>query len=444
MLFVAMSNRDSAAILTVDDLLALSDSVARAAQPPYERELRSAPLLAARPTPGTMMRERAISPIGDVEWVLSNGVHVVLKSTDFNPNELFISATAPGGTSVAPDSMYISATLARDMLAVGGLGRLSKPDLIQHLCGIGSSVIVTPDIGQLNQGVNGHSSPRDAETLLQLIHLFFTAPRVDSAAIAELRESLKAQLAHQSAARMIRSAMTRGHPRARPFTPAMVDSLDVGEALAFYRARFADASNFTFYIVGAFDPDSLLLLVKRYFGGLPATHGNETWRDLGIRPPSGAGTITIRGGPPGKVTSQLLFTGEMAYDKQSTVTANALKEILQRRLLERLRTEMQGTYGVEVELSAAQFPYVHYQFQIAFDAAPKQAELLRRAALVVINTLKSSGPTADEVAEIKALQRRQSEVGARDNRYWMQMLSHHNWNGWDYEPGILWSRCSMR
>ncbi|HEX6535949.1 MAG TPA: insulinase family protein [Gemmatimonadaceae bacterium] len=437
-ILVAASPRSKAGVLTESAVARVADSVATATTPTYASELQSMPLVAAPPEPGRVDSVRTLGVLGAREWVLSNGARVILDSTDFNPDQLLVEAIAPGGTSLAADSEYVDAQLATQALATSGLGTFTLPLLQKRLRGTAPSVSLTPFIGELNQGLSASSTPGDAETLFQMIHLAFTAPRADSTPIARWRGTLREQLASAQAEveRSIHAIVTRGNPRARMITPAMLDSLDPARALAFERARFADASAFTFYIVGAFHPDSLRPVVERWIASLPSTHAHETWRDLGVRPATGPGNIDAPVRPDARTTMQLAIAGGMTYDPESNMLLNAITEIAQRRLLDRLRTELHATYGVQVGASAARWPYPHYEIDVSFDAAPEQADSLAREAIAVLDTLRASGPTAQEVADVKSLEERRLQLGRRDNEYVLSMLVSNGWNGWDLGTGL--------
>jgi zinc protease len=424
------------AVPTAQALLVLADSVAAAPQPMYDADAVVArPLLAVSPTPGKVVQEKLLADVGVHEWTLANGARVILKPTEFDANELLLFARAPGGISLAPDSVYISALLATQVVGVSGFGSFSKHGLVTRLRQQGGSVKLTPFITALNQGVTASAAPRDAELLFRMLYLVFTAPRSDSVAVAKLQQSLKQRLATNgdSVGRVIRGVMTSQHPRGRALSLAMVDSLDIDEALAFYQARFADASNFTFYLVGAFDSDSIKPLVERYLGGLPATHANETWRDFGIRPRGGPGIITANNSSEVKSTLRFIFHGSMHFDQRTNLLLNSVGTILQQRLQQRLRTELHASYSVRVLTAPAQWPSAHYTLDVIFDAAPEQADSLSAAALAVIRTLKTNGPTDQELQELRSLYQRQVQTGVQSNEYWLRMLSDADWNHWPYD-----------
>src|SRR5581483_8539845 len=206
--------------------------------------------------------------------------------------------------------------------------------------------------------------------------------------------------------------------------------------LAFYRARFADASAFTFFVVGSFVLDSIKPLVERYIGSLPATHAGETWRDVGVRIVKGPATIDEPVGPAGKTTVRLVFTDTITFGQEDAVVFDALREIAQQRLYQRLRSELHSTYGVTVALTAVVAPYAHYELDVLFDAEPAQAKSLSAAALAALDTLRMHGPTSHEVYEAMEMIQRRVQSVRRTNQYWLESLSTYAWNGWSFDVGI--------
>src|SRR5690606_8549699 len=134
--------------------------------------------------------ERAAPETGVTEWVLSTGGGVVLKPTDFRADEVVFRAFSPGGVSLASDEDFISALFADQAVPAGGLGSFGLVELQKVLAD--KAVSVTPFMTQLEEGLAGGGSPRDLETLFQLIYLHFTAPRADTAAFTSLKTRFRA------------------------------------------------------------------------------------------------------------------------------------------------------------------------------------------------------------------------------------------------------------
>ena len=156
--------------------------------------------------------------------------------------------------------------------------------------------------------------------MFQLLYLRFTQPRADPAAFAAMKSQAQALLANQMASpeavfdQAVNTALTGGSPRRQPETPETVAQWNLEKSLAFYKARFADASHFTFVFVGSFTPESIRPLVETYIAALPATRGNETWRDIGVTAPRGVIEKTVEKGIAPKSEVAIVFGGPFEYN----------------------------------------------------------------------------------------------------------------------------------
>ena len=62
----------------------------------------------------------------------------------------------------------------------------------------------------------------------------------------------------------LQTTLAQNHVRAQPFNAALVEKMNLEKSLAFYKDRFADASDFTFIFVGSFDLPTMRPLVEQY------------------------------------------------------------------------------------------------------------------------------------------------------------------------------------
>src|SRR6185503_9402647 len=280
-------------------------------------------LLDAVPQPGRIARTTTIDAAGITEWELSNGVKVVLKPTSFREDEVIFRATSPGGTSLASDKDFIPASTATQVVSAGGLARFNIVDMRKVLTGKAASA--NPFIGELEEGLNGGGSRKDLETMFQLIYLRFTQPRRDETAFAAQTAQMKSLLANQSAspdyafASTLAAAMYQNHIRRRPPTPEAVDEWNLDKSLAFYKDRFADASDFTFVFVGSFDLPTMKPLVERYLGTLPSIHRKETWKDIGAHMASGVIEKRVEKGIEPKSLAAIVFGGPFEGDQTNRI-----------------------------------------------------------------------------------------------------------------------------
>ncbi|MBI3449955.1 MAG: insulinase family protein [Acidobacteria bacterium] len=394
---------------------------------PWVDRVRQEPLVASPPKPATLVDETEIASAGATRWRLSNGVTVILKPTDFKNDQVLLTGFSPGGTSVVTDARYVSAALSSSILSEGGLGSFDSVELEKALTGKIASAFGF--LGDLEEGISAFASPRDLETMFQLAYLRFTAPRADAAAFQTWKSRMKGFLENRLArpenvfADRMSETMSQGHFRRRPLSVATLDEADLGTAEAVWRDRFADASDFTFVIVGAFGTDAIRPLVMTWLGGLPSTGRVESWKDVGVRAPDGVLGVEVRKGIEPKSQVRLVFTGEAPWSRDQSQLIGALASALRIRLREILREDMGGVYGVGVSGGLARRPREEYGFTITFGCDPGRVEELLKATLDSVETVKKDGASADVVAKVKEQQVRAHETDLRENGYWMSQLA---------------------
>ena len=387
----------------------------------YVDTVANASLLDAPPKGGTVTKTTVKEAYGITEWELSNGVEVVLKPTNYKADEIQFRASSLGGNSLASDSDFNAIRYADQVISTGGLGRFNTIELRKVRAGKVASAY--PMISETEEGLSGGGSPKDIETLFQLIYMTFTQPRADAEAFAAFKAQTKAMLANQQAnpsfafADMMQKTLTQDHPRARMMTAELVDQLDLEKSLAFYKDRFADASDFTFVFVGTFDLATIKPLVEQYLGALPSTHRVETWKDVGIRPPKGVVQKTVMKGIEPKSQEGIVFTGPFQYDPQHRVVIRALGDIVQTRLRDLVREELGGTYSIGASASYTRVPEQMYSFRIQWGCNPDRVDELVKAVFRDIADIRANGPTEKQVSDVREQLLRDFETNIKQNGY---------------------------
>jgi zinc protease len=407
----------------------------------YVDTVATAALLDSAPTPGTITKTATMEAVGITEWELSNGVRVILKPTNFKEDEILMRASSWGGTSLASDKDYIPASSATQVITAGGIGKFNIVEFRKLMAG--KVVAVNPFITEVQEGLTGSSSRKDLETMFQLIYLRFTQPRGDANAFAVQAAQAKTFLANQNANpeavffNTLTTMRFQNHLRRRPLTPEMVDEWNLDKSMAFYKDRYADASDFTFVFVGSFDLATMKPLVERYLGSLPSIHRKETWKDVGARTPDEVVVKKVEKGVEPKSLSAIVFSGPFQYDQQQRVVIRAMAEILQRRLQETIREELGGTYGISATSSYQRIPDQTYSLTIQFGSAPDRTEALIKRVFQEIEALKTNGPTDQQLADQKETLLRELELNSKLNNYLVSQIAFRYENNDD--PASLWA-----
>jgi len=407
-------------------MLALEKSVASRDIQPYVDATPSGPLMKDAPTPGKVKRTNTIAELGVTEWELDNGVRVIVKPTDFSNDEVKMSAFSPGGTSLVKDADFIPAEFADEVVSQGGLGPFDAIGLRKALAGKVVSVRAT--ISELEEGLAGSASVSDLETLLQMTHLSFTAPRKDDKAFSawRVRETEGVKNRRLSPERMFQEDfllfVTQDHFRRRPTTPETLEKVDLDKAMAFYRDRFSDAGDFTFLFVGNIDLERLKALSERYLASLPSTKRKETWRDVKVVLAAGTKTKVVEKGSEPKSLVNLVFHGKETWSRDTENDVRVLAEVLRHRLRQIMREDMGGVYGVQVAGSLRRRPRQDYQLSVSFGCSPDNVDKLKQAVFAEIKAIQEKGVADEYIAKIKAARLRSHETDRKDNSFWLREL----------------------
>ncbi len=387
----------------------------------YVDTVANATLLDAPPKAGTIVKSGAREAYGITEWELSNGVKVVLKPTDYKADEIVFRAASFGGNSLANDADFNAIRMADAVVSQGGVGKFSAIELRKVLAGKAASV--SASIGEIEEGLSGTASPKDLETLFQLIYLRFTQPRADADAVAAFKTQGKAVLANQEAnplfafQQAVQTTLTQDHPRGRMITAAQVDLLDLDKSIALYKDRFADASDFTFIFVGTFDLKAIRPLVEQYLGALPSIHRKEIWKDTGMRYPKGVVNKTVNKGIEPKSQAAIVFTGPFEYDPAHRIVMRALANIVQSRLRDLVREDLGGTYSIGARAAYAKAPVQTYSFNIGWGCNPDRVDELVKAVMRDIDDVRKNGPTEKQVTDTITQLQREFETNIKQNGY---------------------------
>jgi len=291
-------------------------------------------------------------------------------------------------------------------------------------------VNVNPQISTYSEGLNGSSTPKDFETLMQMIHLYFTDLNKDEEAYQSFVTKQKNFLGNLMSnpnfyfQNELSKFRNEGNTRYVGFpTPEKYDEMDYDLAYQKYQERFADASDFTFFFVGNVDEAQLKEYASTYIASLPASNSDEEYKAPVFREKTDEQrTKTIYKGSDPKSQVSIIWNGETEYDKEDDLALSALGEVLTIKLVEQLREEEGGVYGVGARGNMSEIPYDSYNFSISFPCGPENVDKLTKAALAEVEKLRTEGPTEEDLAKVKETFKVQRKEQLQENQFWMQQL----------------------
>ena len=409
-----------------NQLAGVIDSIQFMPIEPYIDKMNDQPLLSALPQPGQIVSETHEQSMDVTEWRLSNGIRVIFKPTDFQNDEVRMTAFSPGGTSLIADSNLVAAETAIGIIMESGIGPFKQTMFKKYLAG--KIVRVSPYLGEISEGLSGFSSPKDLKTMFQLIYSYFNAVREDSTAFNTYRQRLNAIYQNRNASPeavyydTLTATITQHHPRYKPWSVESLKQMDQKKSMAVYKDRFADASDFTFIFVGNLDADSLKPLVKTYIASLPSIAKNETWKNNTYAFPTGIIEKKVLSGKEPKSKTSIIFTGPFDWNRENRYIANSLLEVLDIKLRERLREDLGGTYSVNIYGNFQHLPLERFRISFQFGCDPDRIDELKSEIFLQIDSIKTNGPDESYLQKVRESQLRAYETNLKKNEFWISNL----------------------
>lgn len=130
----------------------------------------------------------------------------------------------------------------------------------------------------------------------------------------------------------------------------------------------------------------------------------------------------VKKGEDPKSTVNIMMYGETEYNSDEAQAIKALGEVLTIKLIEELRENESGVYGVSANGSMSKLPYASYSFNIQFPCGPENAEQLTASALRELDKIIENGPTTKDLDKFKASQRVDFKEKSKENNFWMNSL----------------------
>lgn len=357
--------------------------------------------------------------------VLSNGVRLNLKKTNFEANQIHVLARLGDGQLTQPTPGLAAFTTL--IMRQGGLGKHSVDDLNRILSGHTAGVTFGTVIDSFS--LQGDTSREDLALEFQWLAAQISDPgfRPESMRVTRKRiESSYLSFAH-----------TLGGPLALDLNRYIVggdsrfglpeQSVMMGYTIADVKAWLSPvlaAGPLEVTIVGDIDVDATLDLAAQTLGTLPA------------RSPRGdLGALT-------QVHFPQPFTKEYAVDTEIAKSLvqvywptgdgldvhrkrrlGLLAEVLTDRLRVKVREQLGSTYSPDAE-SAASEVFPGYGYLVAtVEVAPEKAKMVQDVVIAIAQDLHDKGVTPDEFDRARNPLLKNVKQTERENGYWMTVLN---------------------
>lgn len=396
----------------------------------YQEEQVPATLMAALPAPGKIVSEKPYGKFGMTEIVLSNGMKVYVKSTDYQADQITMSMRGEGGTSVYGDEDIPNFAFLSGSITEVGVGDFTATRLRKALAG--KSLKLAPSITSEGQRITGTSSVKDLETMLQLAHLYFTAPRKDSMAFEGMMNRNLSLLKNRNASSKVvyndsLSATLYDHNvRMAPVTVEIAKKADYNRIFEIYRERFSDASNFKTVFIGKVEMAQLRPLLCQYLATLPSTHKAEKSNKANVPQIVKKNEVVkfVHKQETPLANVSVFYTANVPFSPKNDLVLDMLTRVLQIAYTDSVREEKGGTYGVGVSFNLEKEDNPNALLRISYKSDPKRYEELNPVIYKQLLNIADHGPVASSMDKVKKYLKKQYGQMAITNDYWSYVIWH--------------------
>lgn len=413
--------------ITKDEMVQGLNNAINADYEAYVDEVITDPLIAKLPKPGKVTSVKE-GEYGTSEFVLSNGVKVVVKPTDFKQDEILFTAFKEGGKNIysASDANYVN--MAEDAYSSSKLGNFTRTTLDKYLAG--KNVSLSFNIGNTATSLDGTSTVKDLKYLMELVYSSFTALNPDQEAYDASMNQAISLLKNSENTPMyqfqihLNKAMYGNNPMFEVPTVESIQKGDYMKELAIVKNALNNAAEYTMLFVGNIDAATLQPMLEQYIATLPATKKIapvKTLSDVNIVPGQVVDDFTMPMQVPSTLIMDVVSGDNLVYNVDNEVKISLFGQILRMIFTDTLREEEGGTYSPYA--SANMNPYnnkwmLMYQFQTN---AEMQDRLRTRADEEMLKLL-NEGASEDHFARGREAQLKQYDIQVRTNKYWENKL----------------------
>lgn len=427
--FLTAPSKVEGELPSADKLASIWQDVENTPTVALEDKAQITALMNSQPKPGKVLTKSYIEAWDAHEWLLSNGIKVILKPSDFTENSIQFRAYSDGGYALVDDDTYLSSFGLMDTLHFMGLGALNMEQFAQF--SREKRFSVTPRIDTYSEGMSGMSNIEDLRYMMQAIYLRFTGPVKDAERFEWLKDTYRPRLKNKynsPAAQFyaaIQAKTQAGNPRNVEFNVDMLERQNIDTIYQVYQERFANPSDFTFVFVGDIDLDEMEDLLTTYVGSLETTNVKDKLSKLPNYTLKGDYQIHMEKGtePKATVITSLFGEGEWTYKNQ--LVTSAFQAALERSLRTRLREELGGVYSVGVNASLQRWPYQNYSVTVSFTCDPDRVDELYDEVNKVFAKFVEGDIDEQLVENFKTQAKISRQKSLKENGFWLSYILNH-------------------
>lgn len=393
----------------------------------YVDEVITEPLIAKLPKPGKIKKVTTNKVLGAEEFILSNGIKVVVKSTDFAADEIKLYAFREGGKRTYSTKDAANIALIDDAFSASKMGPFDRNTLRKFLAG--KQVGIEFSIGTYTDVIQGQSTVKDLKTMMEMLYTMFTNLNPDQTTYDVMVEQMRVSLANADKNPRkvffdkVYETRYPNNPLLHNATLATVEAANYAEMFNMLKEALSNAGEYTFVFTGNIDVATFRPLLEQYVATLPAKKAKAHKVLSNVDPVTGdvKNYFTFKMQTPSTWVYDVYGDTNIPYSIKNDYLVALMGDVLDNIYTETLREEEGGTYGASVGANLNPFNgqwQLVYFFQTNKD---KQQTLIDRAQ-AELDKLLQEGTNEEQFNKVKQAALKQLDIQERTNNYWQSNM----------------------
>ena len=425
------NNEKEGAVYPTEDGLKNAISAARSAQiEAYVDNVKDEPLMTVLPKKGSIKKETKNNLFGYTELTLSNGAKVLLKQTDLKKDQVILSGEGFGGSALYGEKDFNNIKIFDEVIESSGLGNFSHTELEKALAGKIASASLSISENRLN--VSGSSTPKDVETMLQLVHLYFTNIAKDQKSYDNLMQTGAVRLKNRLLQPenvfndSLTATVTCHNPRNKPLEVADLDKVNYDRILQMAKEQTANAAAFTFTIIGNYDEASIRPLIEQYLASLPSQKKVVKSKKVDTDYEGNVvNNFKHKAETPKAIAMMHWYSKQIPYTLENSIKASIVGQILSMEYLKKIREDASAAYTVASQAGISRTDFETTTQVLAYcPMKPEKADVAVQIMRDEVNAMTKTCD-ADKLQKVKEYMLKNHGDQLKQNSYWLNRIT--NW-----------------
>ena len=362
----------------------------------------------------------------DGKYLLSNGIKVFSKKTDFDKDKIYIKLFKKEGSSSNDYTTFINSTIAPTIIEQSGVGNLKPTDIDTFMKGKNFSI--SSYISDYEQGFIISTDRKNLELALEYMNYLIYEPKVDKIiyenTISDLKESLNnrnnsPQIVYRDKIREIYSGKNN---RKLPLSEKDLTLISPEKVLNIYKEKFSNFSEYNLIVVGSFNEEELEKNLKTYVASLPSENSKTIITPLDLKTPKNIVIEKVIKGVDKKATVTLIFPYNFKYGYEEKTLYNSFSQILNIALIEDIREKIGGVYSISSRTSLSPNNYGEDKMVISYSCDISRVDEIEKAVLQSLENLLYKDIDKEKINSVVKNYELSYNTEMKENSFWFNYL----------------------